>query len=427
MAPLVNYSTAAFTLILILLISPVTADASGSLGGVSNQPATVTTDYTIQLFSPTASMIHSDQIKDLINGPWGNEVLIATSFGLSSYNGSWETRHANLNNVSAGLLDDYITAMEYDADGNLWLGYSGGIQIFNGRYYQTIRDQQLLKDPRINDLQRWNNDIWIATGNSGIHRVHKGTWTWFQPMTETGPGFYEIDSMVVDPATNALVIATTKEGLWIIRSPEEPIRFEQLAGKNTIYGSMDHVRKDPMGGVYFFDQSSVAHYGADAGFAPVLTTSDLSKSAVMINDISAGPDGKLYIASDDGLFIWKNGKIYRHLTRFEGIGTSSAVRTVNVDALNRVWFSTKETIGYYIDTTEPDNLIQIVLVTPGPDSSLVQTTSPGGIISPGSPLSPSSSRPLPETVNGSGKGSVFDPITGFINAISGVFGIKLFS
>ena len=427
MAPLVNYRTAVFTLILILFISPVTADVPGSAGSSANQPATVTADYTIRVFSLTASMIHSDQIKDIITGPWGNEVLIATSFGLSTYNGSWETRHINLNNVSEGLLDDYITAIEYDADGNLWLGYSGGIQIYNGRYYQTIRDQQILKDPRINDLQRWNNDIWVATGNSGLHRVHKGTWTWFQPMSETGPGFYEIDSMVVDPATNALVIATNNEGIWIIRSPEEPVRFEQLAGKNTPYGTMDHVRKDPMGGVYLFDQTSVAHYGVETGFTPVLSARDLSPIAVSINDISAGPDGKLYIATDDGLFIWKNGQIYRHLTRFEGIGTSPAVRTVNVDALNRVWFSTKGSVGYYIDTTEPDNYIPINLVTPEPDSSQGQTTSSGGISSPGSPSSTSRSHQAPVSAKGPETGSVFDPIINFINAISGVFGFKVLS
>ncbi|MEI6457142.1 MAG: two-component regulator propeller domain-containing protein, partial [bacterium] len=136
--------------------------------------------YTIKLFIPTALMIHSAQITDMINGRRG-EVIIATSFGLSTYNGSWSTRHINLNNISEGMMDDYVTAVEYDHSGNLWIGYSGGLQINNGIYYQSIRDQQLLKETRIHDLQRWDDDMWIATGHAGIHRYRDGTWTWFQP------------------------------------------------------------------------------------------------------------------------------------------------------------------------------------------------------------------------------------------------------
>jgi ligand-binding sensor domain-containing protein len=425
MALPVNCSTAALVLILILFISPVAA-ASGSSALINNnQPAVSSANYTIQLFIPTANMIHSDQIMDQINGLNGGEILFATSFGLSSYTGIWQTRHINRDNTTAGLLDDYITAIEYDADGNLWLGYPGGIQIYNGRDYQTIRDQQILKDLRINDLQLWNNDMWVATGNAGIHRYHAGTWTWYQPMTPDGPGFYEIDSMIVDPATNALLIATNNEGLWIIRSPEDPIRFEQIAGKFTPFGQMEHVRRDPMGGVYFFDESTVVHYSVDTGFVPALTNKDLSPVETAINDVSAGPDGKLYIATDDGLFIWEHGAIFRHLTRFEGIGTSSAVNTVYVDAQNWVWFSTPGYVGYYTDT-QPENYIPIELVTPAPDRASVQTTPQKTMTPPGSPgIASSGSAGSVTPDSGARNSSLFDPLTGVINTISGLFGIRI--
>ena len=426
MARPVSCSPLAFILILIFFIYPVAADGSGSPVVLSTPgPTESPLPYTIQMFIPTASMIHSAQVMDQINGPNGEDILFATAFGLSRYNGTWETRHIDLNNISAGLMDDYVTATEYDADGNLWLGYSGGIQIYNGRDYRTIRDQQILKDLRINDLQRWGDDMWVATGNAAIHRYHAGTWTWFQPMTPGGPGFYEIDSMVVDPASNAMVIATRNEGLWIIRSPADPIRFEMLAGKNTPYGQMDHIRRDPQGGVYFFDKSSIVHYGADTGFVPVLANTDLAPFGIGINDVSAGPDGNLFIATDDGLFIWKNNVVYRHLTRFEGIGTSPAVRTVFVDTLNRAWFSTPGYVGYYADLA-PENYINIELVTPVPDQSQVQTP-PQEIPPAGTleriPATPASSPPGTGTKNS----SVFDPIIGIINTISGLFGIKIIS
>jgi tripartite motif-containing protein 71 len=145
-------------------------------------------------------------------------------------------------------MDEFVTAIEYDHEGNLWIGYSRGIQIFNGVNYQTIRDQQLFKDPRIQDIRRWHDDMWVSTGNSGIHRYRNGVWTWFQPMAKNGPGFYEIREMALDPAGDSLIITTYDNGTWIIRSLEDPVVFEQIAAKDGSYPSLHYVRRDPHGG-----------------------------------------------------------------------------------------------------------------------------------------------------------------------------------
>ena len=202
------------------LLLPVTAADNITLVPGEN-PADAGTDmpYDIRIFIPTQRMIHADQINDLISGPDGG-TIIGTSFGLSTYNGSWSTRHRNLNNISEGLMDDYITAVELDSEGNLWIGYSGGIQIYDGSTYRSIRDQQLLKETRIKDLQRWNNDMWVATGHAGIHRYRGGTWTWYQPMTRNGPPFYEVRSMALDVRYQTLVIVTEVEGLCSCSSRE---------------------------------------------------------------------------------------------------------------------------------------------------------------------------------------------------------------
>jgi ligand-binding sensor domain-containing protein len=365
MAPAVNCNLTVF-FILLLLIPPVLA-----AGGTSTVPLNTTqaqvqpAPYTVRLFIPTAHMIHSDQINDQINGP-GGDVIFGTSFGLSTYNGTWSTRHLNLNNISEGLMDDYITAVEQDSAGNLWIGYSGGIQIYDGHYYHPIRDQQLLKETRIKDLQRWDDDMWIATGHAGIHRYRNGTWTWFQPMTKNGPGFYEINSMALDTMSNTLALATDQEGLWILRSPDDPAVFEQIAGRDSTYGLQRQVKPDPLGGVYFSNASTVVHYDPAHGFTPVVTTAGLTTADISLNDIAAGHDGKLYLATDDGIYVWENGVIVLHLSRFEGVGTSQVVKTVYCDAENRVWFSTPGYVGYYEDRAGAVPTIGIELVTPVP-------------------------------------------------------------
>lgn len=404
-----------------LIFSPVSAVLQNDTSFTSEfSPAVQTSPYTIELFIPTTNQIHSDQIMDQINGP-GGDVLFATSFGLSSFNGSWNTRHINRDNISQGLMDEFVTAIEFDHRGNLWIGYSGGIQIYNGIYYQVIRDQQLLKETRIHDLQRWNDDMWISTGHSGIHRVRNGDWTWFQPMTKNGPGFYEIDSMTLDTAGNSLVMATEYEGLWIVHSPDDPVSFELLAGTDTPQGQMQHVKRDPLGGVYFFNPNTIIHFGTESGFTEILNTGELTQRQITINDIAAGSDGSLNIATDDGIYIWRDGEIYRHLSRFEGIGSSDIVKTVNVDAENRVWFATQGYVGYYRENIPAEGLVQINMITP--TASLIPITIVNVTRVQPSPAvtltTPSGASPVSAIFS-----QIVDPIAHAISSLSQKFGLN---
>lgn len=354
--PPVNYNLFSYLILILLILSP----AAAAQPDESADPV----PFTITLFIPSSTMIHSDQVLDQINTLDGEGVLLGTSFGLSEYNGTWSTRHINRDNISEGLMDEYITAIEFDHEGNLWIGYSGGIQIFNGIFYQSLRDQQLFKDLRIRDLQRWHDDMWVATGNSGLHRFRNGAWTWFQPMTRNGPEFYEVREMVMDTRSDSLLLATADNGLWIVKSPDDPVVFEQIAPKRGSFGLLDHVKRDPMGGVHFFNDTMVVHYSPGPGFVPVLTTRDLTRATIEINDLSADPFGTLYIATDHAIYIWKHDQVYRRLSRFEGIGTSEVVRTVTVDSQNRVWFSTAGHVGYYREDPGPQSPILVETAAP---------------------------------------------------------------
>jgi len=319
----------------------------------------------IQLFRPESGSIHSTRINDITNGPHG-EVLFATSFGLSTYNGSWSTRHINRDNFSAGLLDDYITALEYDTAGNLWIGFGGGIQIYNGYDYTVIRDTDLLKSLEVRDLQRWNDDMWVATGNAALHRYHDGTWKWFVPYSHDGPGFYEADSMALDSASDTLLVATGREGLWKVTASNDTVRFDKIQDENDPFGLLGHVRRDPIGGVYFFNATQVAHYDPATGFTRLMSTADFGGGAYAINEVAGGLDGTLYVATDNGMYILENGQITGHVGTFEGFGSSHGIRTVFVDAKNRLWFSTQDDVGYYTGDVSAEPLIAIETMTPTP-------------------------------------------------------------
>src|SRR5512145_1825565 len=119
------------------------------------------------------------------------------------------------------------------------------------------------------------------------------------------------------------------------------------------------------GGVYLVNESMVVHYDPVQGFQPVLVSADLGSGNIAINDLTAAYDGRLFIATDNGMFIWQDGRIIDHLSRFEGLGTSPVIRTVNIDGWNRVWFSSPGYVGFYTDRTAEAPTIAIrILTTP---------------------------------------------------------------
>lgn len=242
-------------------------------------------------------------------------------------------------------------------------------------------------------------------------------------MSKNGPGFYEVDSMTLDTASNSLLIATKNEGLWKIQSPDDPVPFELLAGKDTPPGQMQHVKRDPLGGAYFFNPEKIIHYDTVSGFHNVLTSDELRPGHITINDIAAGSDGNLNIATDDGIYIWKGGGVYRHLTRFEGIGTSDIVKTINVDAKNQIWFATQGYVGYYMEKTNPEDQLRIDMVTPAPSLIPIMLVN----ITPIKPVPSDTVRASSDSSSLPIYSQIIDPIARAISVIAQKLGVKIFS
>jgi hypothetical protein len=152
---------------------------------------------------------------------------------------------------------------------------------------------------------------------------------------------------------------------------------------------------------------------------PVLSAADLAQRPVTINALAAGPDGSLYLGTDDGIIIWKEGAIGGKLGRYEGIGTSSIVDWLFADAKERVWFATQGSVGYYTagDSTQPAITIQIVNRTPA-----------GGTTTPATGVAtPVASGTLPAATGTAATAtpepSLLDRLVAFISEILGKFGI----
>jgi ligand-binding sensor domain-containing protein len=315
--------------------------------------------------------IASAGVTDAINGRYG-DVIFATDNGVSVYtaNGTWYSvnpRHPG--ETAYGLLeplDGMVTAIALDADGHLWLGYPGGLQIGDGRGYQAIRDQQFLKNRNINCMVRWGDGMWIATGRAGLHCCHEDTWTWYQPLSAEGLECYTVAGMAVDAASDALVIASERDGVQVVRNRSGEILFERVTAGGEPVRGFSGVRADPFGGVYLFNRTTVLHYTPHGGVTPVLDAGDLSAFPVTINDLAATPEGRLLVASDNGLYGWNSSGVVLHLTSRDGL-RSNFVKRLFVDAYGRCWFTVPGNVGYIPPMTGSAtlDLSAVYVETPG--------------------------------------------------------------
>ncbi|KDE55722.1 hypothetical protein [Methanoculleus sp. MH98A] len=333
------------------------------------------------LFSPPASALYvevpdyhsgiaSAGVKDAINGRYG-DVIFATDSGISVHaeNGTWYSVNARHPKETAyGLLaplENMVTAVALDAKGHLWIGYPNGLQIGDGEGYRAIQDLDFLKNLNINCIERWGDEMWIATGRAGLHRCHGDDWTWYKPAGPEGLRCHTVVSMAVDAASDALVIGSENEGIRVLKNRTGDVRFEQVTyGSDTLRG-VSEVRVDPFGGVYLFNRTTVLHYAPDAEVTQVLGTEDLSAFPVTINDVATTPEGMLYIASDGGIYGWNSSGVAQHITSGDGI-RANIVKKLFVDADGRCWFVVPGNVGYIPPMTEHATLDLSAVPVPTP-------------------------------------------------------------
>ncbi len=190
--------------------------------------ASVPAAAEIVLFAAGSDQISSLGVIDIAQDQHG-DLYFGTDNGLSIYDGTWHISHRTFGEPSTGLLADHVLAVAFDAQGRLWLGYPDGLQRLEENGFVTLRDQQLLKSLDIHDLLLANGRMWVAAGNSGVHRYLDGQWTWFSPHGQEGLGCNYVRSMASNTAGDALYVACN-EGIWVTKNTDEPVAFTPLPG-----------------------------------------------------------------------------------------------------------------------------------------------------------------------------------------------------
>lgn len=310
--------------------------------------APVSADLTI--FQPSYGGLSSTNVYDWCNSPDGG-VVVATPRGLSLFDGAnWTTHHTPVGYVPESLISDTILSVEYGPDGALWVGTTLGLQRFDGESFHTLAGQERLKNPAVIALQRWDDMMWVETRNSGVHCVEGENWTWYKPFTSGSPASYALEDMALDPM-GGLLYCLSEEGLWAIGENSSAGFSQVVTTQGMPLCGYQGIRTDPFGGVYLFNRSVVVHLDATGEVAPVCGCHDLGMYASRIQDISAAPDGTLWVATDHGMFCWENMRVVKEIGRADGIWSPS-IKRVFWDQGDRCWFSTSTCIGYWYPHTQ---------------------------------------------------------------------------
>ncbi len=317
---------------------------------------------TVVTYIPASGSISSLDVMDIRESHDGM-IAFATTNGLSFFDSGWATIQAESWKYDTGLQDNFIETIEFDANNVLWLGFSAGLQQYDGISFSRVGTDEFFSTMDIHGILRDDDTMWIANGNSGLNHFTQGKWKWIRPFAENGPGAYYITSMAKDHATGNIILTTRLNGVWKGISDEEGIRFSPIPIPEEQYGKITSVVDYPFGGVVFFNENCLLYYSESTGIVSVTDPAALGYAVTRINDVGVTEGGIFVIGTNNGFFGYHNDKIITHISRNSIEISNDEVTKVFPDSKGRWWFVTKGEAGYYL----PDDTIDKIPVTIAPE------------------------------------------------------------
>lgn len=118
-----------------------------------------------------------DIIQDTAGFMW-----FATDNGLCRYDGYGFINHQHIPNDSSSISDNFITCLEIDGYGNLWIGTENGLNLFHRKtesFQSFYKGSGIfsLNDNHIKALYAdKQNNLWIETAGGVLHKLAINTW-----------------------------------------------------------------------------------------------------------------------------------------------------------------------------------------------------------------------------------------------------------
>ncbi len=281
-----------------------------------------------------------------------------------------------------GLPQSGIFAIHQTRDGYLWLGTGDGLVRFDGVRFTSPEDLDGLALPKMSVRQLAEDSrggLWIATSDSGLFRIEKGTVAKFSQRDGLPAG----NVACLFPGQHGDLWACTAGGLAQIKDGKIRLlgNAPTLAGggiaaaaqrkDGTIWMGGDGGELSIWTGAQFSSYSlhSVPRY---AGIQAMLSGSDntlwigttaglirledgreqrFTKADGLANDsvlsLAEGRNGEIWIGTDGGFSRWRNGEIESFLPK-NGL-SQSTVGALYEDREGSLWVGTKRGLNQFVD------------------------------------------------------------------------------
>lgn len=282
-------------------------------------------------------------------------IWVATKDGVNKFDGYDFLEYKPKTSTGLSTHRSEAHALWEDVEGNIWIGESNGLRVFNKSIEEFISLENyvnfsLISDAYITSIQAdRDNNLWIASFN-GLTRFDNKTNTFdsFEPAPENGTAFIRIRSLCID--TEGIIWVGYDNGLQrfdpkierFIPIPE-PIKSNPILRSNSIR----KINQDTKGNFWFGTESSgLFHYDVAKEQLKqyVHIDNDNSLPSNIIREVFHASDEEVWIGTREGLSIFniKEDRFtnYRYDKYDENGLSHNSIWCIMKDNAGSIWMGT---------------------------------------------------------------------------------------
>ncbi|NJD02874.1 MAG: transcriptional regulator [Ruminiclostridium sp.] len=243
----------------------------------------------------------------------------------------------------------YVKTLCVDNENNLWIGYEGGIAVFDGTSVKNLNEVLRLDDKRVN---------YIMQDRSG--RILVGTWSGVLIFDGKKRTSLTMEDGLINNMVN-VIAQDARGGIWFgsyavpsggisILNGDKWQYFN--AGNGLPNNNITAIETDGSGGLWagtgFFDKGAACKFEFVNGkwdISKIITKKD-GLAGEKVRSIFTAGDGSVWFGSEyDGLAILKNNQ-FKIVTTKTGL-SDNEIKDILQDSKGRIWMGTRSGITVF--------------------------------------------------------------------------------